>query len=124
MLVAWQRAFAAEYRRRHRGPRPGDDRLPRRLRKFFLTASPEERARRRHAESRRPRRGGRPDEVLREQPERDARDEARAIAPLKPAADARVIDTTGLALDEVADLIERDLLVTRRSAGRGRDADG
>ncbi len=37
---------------------------------------------------------------------RDGRDAARAIAPMRPAPDARVIDTTGLSLDEVLARIE------------------
>ena len=41
--------------------------------------------------------------------ERDARDAARAIAPMKPAADACVIETTGLALEEVVARIEQDI---------------
>ncbi|MDX6720594.1 MAG: CMP/dCMP kinase, partial [Solirubrobacteraceae bacterium] len=51
--------------------------------KVFLTASPDERARRRAEQE------GRPvDEVLAEQRERDARDESRAASPLKAADDA------------------------------------
>ena len=74
--------------------------------KFFLTADPQERARRRHAEL--VRRG--PDvplaEVRAAQDERDARDTARAIAPLVPAGDAIHVDTTGLGVDAVVDLLE------------------
>lgn len=64
--------------------------------KVYLTASPEERARRRAAQD------GRPVEaVLAEQRERDARDETRATSPLRAAADAVQLDTTGLSIDEV-----------------------
>ena len=42
--------------------------------------------------------------VLRDQRERDARDAARAIAPMKPAADAVVIDSSGLSVEAVVDL--------------------
>jgi cytidylate kinase len=71
------------------------------FRKFFLTASLEERARRRHAEVLD--RGEMvPLETIRQDLEsRDARDAARAIAPLRPAHDAVTIDTTGLSLDLV-----------------------
>jgi cytidylate kinase len=108
-LVAWQREFAAEYDVIAEGRDQGTVVFPDAFRKFFLTASLDERARRRHAEylAR-----GEPiavETVLRDLRERDARDEARAIAPMKPAADARIIDTTGLALDEVVDRIERDV---------------
>ena len=80
--------------------------------KVFLTASPEERARRRLAE----RRGGGPgggaaggggggggDELRREAEvlaARDRADSTRAVAPLKAAADAVVLDTTRLSLEQ------------------------
>jgi len=64
--------------------------------KLFVTASPAERARRRHAELRS--RGAAPmlDEVAAEMRERDARDAARNVAPLKAAADAIGLDTSAL----------------------------
>jgi cytidylate kinase len=68
--------------------------------KVFLTASPEERARRRHAEL-----GGEFADVLAAQRERDARDEGRAHSPLVAAPDAVPVDTTGLDLDGVIDQI-------------------
>ncbi|MDX6666445.1 MAG: CMP/dCMP kinase [Solirubrobacteraceae bacterium] len=64
--------------------------------KVFLTASPEERARRRAEQEDRPLA-----DVLAEQRERDARDETRAASPLRPAGDAVTLDTTGLSIDEV-----------------------
>jgi len=64
--------------------------------KVFLTASPEERARRRARQE-----GRIVDDVLAEQRERDARDEGRAHSPLKAADDAVDLDTTGLGIDEV-----------------------
>ena len=72
--------------------------------KVFLTASPEERARRRLAQ-RGGREGGRidPDELRREAETLAARDRAdatRPVAPMKPAADARLLDTTRMDLDE------------------------
>lgn len=68
-------------------------------RKLFITASPEERARRRVREMK-----GRgvnvdPDKVLADIRARDARDSGRAVAPLKPAPDARLLDTTDLDID-------------------------
>jgi cytidylate kinase len=64
--------------------------------KLFVTASAEERARRRHEELRR--RGDSPiyAAVLAELRERDRRDSERAVAPLRAAPDAFVLDTTGL----------------------------
>jgi cytidylate kinase len=69
--------------------------------KLFVTASPEERARRRHAEL--TERGQESDlaRTLAEIKERDARDSGRAVAPLKPAKDAILLDTSELTLDEV-----------------------
>jgi cytidylate kinase len=64
--------------------------------KVFLTASPEERARRRAAE-----RGSDASVVLAEQQTRDERDSTRAASPLEAARDAVVLDTTGLSLDAV-----------------------
>jgi cytidylate kinase len=69
--------------------------------KFFLTASAEVRAERRFAEQR----AAHP-ELSREavgaaMRERDARDVGREVAPLVAAADARVVDTSDLSLDEV-----------------------
>jgi cytidylate kinase len=68
--------------------------------KVFLTAAPEERARRRAAEL-----GADADVVLREQTMRDERDTGREHAPLAPAADAVPVDTTGLTLEEVVEQI-------------------
>ena len=69
--------------------------------KIFVTAAPEERARRRAAELRH---AGEPvDEaaILADILRRDARDRSRAVAPLKPAADAHQLDTTRLDVDAV-----------------------
>ena len=67
--------------------------------KVFVTASPEERARRRHGELAGRGDGISYDAVLADIRARDARDSARAVAPLKPAADARLLDTTNLSID-------------------------
>ncbi len=64
--------------------------------KVFLTASDEERARRRAAQS-----GEEVAAVLAAQRQRDVRDTEREHGALRPAADAVVLDTTGLELDEV-----------------------
>lgn len=70
--------------------------------KVFLTASPEERARRRHDDRRRAGHGSGVSEVLEELARRDALDSARETSPLAVAEDAVVLDTTGLTADEVA----------------------
>jgi cytidylate kinase len=69
--------------------------------KVFLTASAEERARRRAAEL-----GLDQDQVLRDQQARDRRDASAERTVLEPAADAVPVDTTGLSLDEVVAQIE------------------
>jgi cytidylate kinase len=68
--------------------------------KVFLTAAPEERARRRAAEL-----GADVQAVLAEQAIRDERDSTRAASPLRPADDAVEVDTTGKSVDEVVDEI-------------------
>ena len=64
--------------------------------KLFITASPEVRARRRHAELRSAGSDMTYDAVLADVLERDARDRDRSTAPLKPAHDAVLIDTSTL----------------------------
>src|SRR4051794_30316112 len=108
-LVAWKREFATENDVVAEGRDQGTVVFPDALRKFFLTASLDERARRRHAEFAARGEAITPEAVRRDLDERDARDAARAIAPMKPAADAWVIDTTGLGLDEVIARIEQDI---------------
>src|SRR5438105_1254304 len=77
--------------------------------KFFLVADPTERARRRQGEM--AKRGERQslEEILRAQDERDRRDAARDIAPMVPAADAIILDSTGLSLDQVAERMEQEV---------------
>ena len=83
--------------------------------KFFLTASDDARARRRHAElTEKGHAVGLP-EVLSDQRRRDRDDTERAIAPLKPAPDAIVVETTGFDLSEV---VEECLRVARERLGR------
>lgn len=68
--------------------------------KLFVTASDAERARRRHAElvASGDNRGY--ETVLADLQARDRRDAERAVAPMKPAADAHLLDTTNLTIDE------------------------
>jgi len=79
--------------------------FPDAARKFFLTAGLEERVRRRLAQK--ARRGEAVDaaEMEREIAERDVADSTRLVAPLRPAPDAMVVETDGLELDEVVDLL-------------------
>jgi cytidylate kinase len=68
--------------------------------KVFLTATPEERARRRAAQT-----GEAEEKVLAAQRERDERDETRDHSALQAAPDAVEIDTTGLSRDEVVERV-------------------
>ncbi|CDM65774.1 (d)CMP kinase [Pyrinomonas methylaliphatogenes] len=89
--------------------------------KFFLTATPEERAQRRYEEDRARAQDLTFDDVLREINIRDERDSTRADSPLRIADDAVVIDTTELSIDEV---FERMMKVIRekRAAGESQSA--
>ena len=73
--------------------------------KFFLTASPEERARRRFAQGGDIPAGMTIESVAKEIATRDHRDSTRPIAPLKAADDAVFIDSSDLSIDQVVDLI-------------------
>lgn len=79
--------------------------------KFFITASEEERARRRFEQLKD--KGISMDEALRDVRERDKRDQEREIAPLRVSKDAVIIDTTDKDVDEVIEeilgLIKQDL---------------
>jgi cytidylate kinase len=95
-LVAFQRAFA-----RREGGAVLDGRdigtviCPEAEVKLYVTASPEVRAHRRWLEV-----GGDEAQVLAEVIERDQRDAERAVAPLKPAPDALVLDTSEMTVEE------------------------
>lgn len=69
--------------------------------KIFLTASAEERARRRFQQLKEKGIDVNLGDLVKELRERDIRDQERPIAPLKPAADAICIDTDGLTIEQV-----------------------
>ena len=69
--------------------------------KLFLDASAEERAKRRYNQLQNKGINGNFAQILAEIKERDLRDRNRAVAPLKPADDAFLIDSTTLSIDEV-----------------------
>ncbi|MDR1409046.1 MAG: (d)CMP kinase [Oscillospiraceae bacterium] len=83
--------------------------LPNARVKIFLTASPEERARRRWLELVEKDSFARMEDVLSAMLERDARDSSRDTAPLKPAPDSVLLDTTGLdfmqSLDKLLEIV-------------------
>ena len=108
-LMVWQREFAANADVVTEGRDQGTLVFPDAFRKYYLTATDQERARRRVAEHRSRGEIVTFESVFRDQCERDARDSARAIAPMKPAPDATILDTTGLTIDEVVDRMARDI---------------
>jgi cytidylate kinase len=69
--------------------------------KFYLTAEPKERARRRQAELKAKGNEQVFERVQTDIEERDRSDESRAVGPLKPADDAIVVDTTKLSIEQV-----------------------
>ncbi|RDE72464.1 (d)CMP kinase [Aggregatibacter segnis] len=69
--------------------------------KLFLDASAEERAKRRYNQLQNKGISGNFAQILAEIKERDLRDRNRAVAPLKPADDAFLLDSTTLSIDEV-----------------------
>jgi cytidylate kinase len=73
--------------------------------KVFLTASPEERARRRYKQLKDKGSGVSLAALSREIAERDLKDSTRAVAPLRAAADAHVIDSTHLLIQDVVDQV-------------------
>lgn len=74
--------------------------------KIFLEASPEERAKRRFLQLKNQAGDVTLQTLLIEIKERDRRDRERAVAPLRPAEDAVVIDTTHLGIEQVLDLVK------------------
>lgn len=73
--------------------------------KFFLTASVDARARRRHRELTASGSSLTLETVTMQLRQRDARDENREHAPMKPATDARIVDTSALSIAEVVDTL-------------------
>lgn len=83
--------------------------------KFFLTAVPEERAKRRFDEQSETDPAVDYSEVLADMTERDRRDSTRADSPLKIARDAILVDSSGLSIEEVFD----EMMKTIRLKGTG-----
>jgi len=100
-LVEMQRQFAVRQRKIvTEGRDQGTVAFPKADIKFYLTAEPQERARRRHAESLRDEDLG---QIQRTIEERDKSDESRTVGPLRPASDAIIVDTTDLSKEEVVE---------------------
>lgn len=80
--------------------------------KFYVTANPQERAKRRQQDLAARGEHVPLEQILAQQVERDARDEQREFGALKPAADAVIVDTSGRPLEDVVQELER--LVRKR----------
>lgn len=106
-MVALQRKIAEGHSVVMDGRDIGTKVLPNATLKIYLTASAEERARRRYRELEQK---GMPepyDKVLREMQERDYQDTHRAASPLRPADNAVILDTTNDSLEESVAKIKR-----------------
>jgi CMP/dCMP kinase len=108
-LVRLQRAIAAGRNMVCEGRDQGTVVFPDAICKFFLVADPLERARRRQRDMAERGEVQSLEEVLRAQEERDRRDRARNLAPMVPAADAIVLDSTSMSLDEVVNRMEDEV---------------
>lgn len=105
-LLEWQRNFAAhppagKYGAVLDGRDIGTVVLPDAMVKLFITASDEARAMRRFKELQEKGEAAIYARVLEDMRERDARDTARSTAPMRPAEDALIIDTSALDADQV-----------------------
>jgi cytidylate kinase len=86
--------------------------------KFFLTANPEERARRRQLDLQARGENESLEAVLHQQNQRDQSDTSRSVGPLAPAADAIHFSTDGLSQEEVIDRLEA-IVLERMQKGEG-----
>ena len=111
-LLDLQRDFARKYDVIMDGRDIGTVVLPDAELKIFLTASAEERARRRTLELLAKGVDVTYEDTLRQVRERDYNDSHRAVAPLKPACDAVIVDTTGRGIEETIGLLSE--LVEKR----------
>lgn len=118
-LLEAQRAMAEQNSVVMEGRDIGSVVFPQAQVKIFLDAHPSERARRRALELNNHGVAADLVAVARELNERDARDRQRAEAPLVQAPDAQLVDTTGLSLDEVEEVILR---IVRARTSNGKEA--
>ncbi len=106
-LVEMQRQFASQCQRLvTEGRDQGTVAFPNATVKFFLTADPTERAKRRHKELLAAGKDITLEQILSDQQTRDASDENREVGPLKPAEGSIIVDTTNLTAQQVIDKLE------------------
>ena len=104
-LVARQRAFRREPGLVADGRDMGTVIFPDAGLKVFLTASVEARAARRYKQLIQKGFSANMEDLLRDLRERDARDTNRTVAPLAPAADAKLLDTSALTVDQAVEQV-------------------
>ena len=104
-LVDRQKAFATPPGLVADGRDMGTVIFPEARLKVFLTASAEERAQRRHKQLIEKGSAASLAALSREIAERDLRDSTRQVAPLRPAPDAQLLDSTGLSIDAVVERV-------------------
>jgi cytidylate kinase len=114
-LAKMQRAIAAGRDMVCEGRDQGTIVFPDALCKFFLVADPAERARRRQREMEARGEHVELEQILRDQEVRDRRDAARDLAPMRPADDAVLLDSTRLAPEQVVEAMAAE--VRRRRPG-------
>ncbi len=102
-MTALQRKIAQKGRIVAEGRDMGTVVFPNARIKFFLTASFETRAMRRYTERKDKGEDVSLEKIKEELAKRDAQDQSRSLAPLKPAKDAIIIDTTDMNIEEVVD---------------------
>jgi len=102
-LVSLQRAIAGRRDVVTEGRDQGTVAFPQAECKIYLTAGPEERARRRLLDLQARGEQATLEQVLADQQRRDREDSSRDVGPLKPAPDAIEVSTDGLSIDQVVD---------------------
>jgi cytidylate kinase len=111
-LLAWQRNCARPPGLVADGRDMGTVVFPQAQVKIFLTASPEERAKRRYKQLKGKGLGVNLADLIEEIRERDERDSRRTVAPLRPSASALTLDSTSLTIDEVYEQVMRKVHAT------------
>lgn len=104
-LLARQRAYAQAPGLVADGRDMGTVVFPQAQTKVFLTASPEARAERRYKQLIEKGNSANLPDLVRDMRARDERDTQRAVAPLKPAPDATVLDSTAMNIDQVVEAV-------------------
>jgi len=82
--------------------------------KFFLSATPQERARRRTEQLKEKGQTSQYDDILKQILKRDQDDSSRALAPLKPADDAVIVDSSTMTIDEVVQFMLNSIKPLRK----------